>query len=59
MGFSFKPLFGKWDVAEYAKYLSHYLGLRYDEVFFPPDKVRTYLVDENQNLRFIPLDNSN
>jgi len=58
MGFGLKPLFGEWDVAEYAKYLSHYVGLKYDEVFCPADKVLTYLVDENQNCRFIPLDDS-
>jgi len=55
MGFSLKPLFYEWNVAEYAKYLSWYLELPYDEVFSPPDKVLTYIVDEEQNLRFMPL----
>jgi len=56
MGFSLKPLFYEWDMAEYAKYLSSYLELQYDEVFRPPDNVLTYVFDDSGNLRFIPLD---
>jgi hypothetical protein len=42
-GFSAKPLFEDFDPSVYARFLSHYVGLRYEEVFDPPDKLLTWL----------------
>lgn len=45
-GLSMKPLFEGWDLATYAKYLSFYTGASYEKVFEPPDKILSFLRDE-------------
>ena len=52
-GFSLKPYFEDGNSADYAKYLSFYLGVSYDYVFTPPDTVRTWLHNEEGIAQFI------
>jgi hypothetical protein len=56
MGYSLKPLFETWEPAVYAKFLAAYLGYKYDDVFFPPDKVLTFMVNSDRSFRYFPLD---
>lgn len=40
-------LFSNWNQEEYSKYLSHYTQTPFDQVFVPPDKVRSLLYNPN------------
>ena len=52
-GFSFKPYFEEGDMETYAKYLAHYLGENVQQVYQAPNKVLTWLHDNNGNPRFL------
>jgi hypothetical protein len=45
-----KNLFRKWDYEEYARMLSDYTGVPLEKIFFPNDKVWTWLQDKSGNL---------
>lgn len=55
-GLSAKPIFDKWDQEIYAKILSYHIEIPFEELFVPPDKVRSCLRDSNQKAMFIPMD---
>jgi hypothetical protein len=42
-GWSMKPLFNEWDPRVHAKFVEHYTGVPYDQLFGPPDRVGTWL----------------
>lgn len=52
-GFSLKPYFLDWDPETYSKYLAYFLGEKSNFFFKPPDKVLTWLHDDNGNPRFM------
>jgi hypothetical protein len=52
-GFSAKPLFEEFDMKQYAKILAHYTGYPIDLIYQAPDKVMTWLNDDNGNIRRI------
>jgi hypothetical protein len=41
--------FSRWEQADYAVLLSHYMGWPYEKTFYPPDTVRSVLHDEMAN----------
>ena len=52
-GFSTKPLFDDWDMGTYARFLAYYTGEDVARLYVPPNKVMTWLHDENGNPRFM------
>ncbi len=52
-GFSRKPIFEEWDSRTYAKFLSFYVGEKFEHLYSPPDNVITWLRDEKGDLRFL------
>ena len=47
-GFSLVPVFGEWDNKVFARFLEAFWakwGITYDEIYFPPDTIRSYLSD--------------
>jgi hypothetical protein len=47
-GFSLVPVFGEWDNRVFARFLEAFWakwGINYDEIYFPPDTIRSYLSD--------------
>lgn len=50
-GLSAKPLFEEFDSASYAAYLAHYTRSPIDKIYEAPDKVMTWLRDNNNHLR--------
>jgi hypothetical protein len=48
LGFSLAPVFADWDYEIYARFLEGFWskwGIKFDDIFVPPDSVRTYLAD--------------
>jgi hypothetical protein len=56
-GLSLKPLFDEWIPHDYAKYLAYYLDVQIEDIFEPPDKVRTWLTSPNGNKIFMNIKN--
>jgi hypothetical protein len=56
-GFSSKPIYDNWIQSEYAKYLSFFCRLDYNQVYKPPNKVWSILYDERQRLKKIDIKN--
>lgn len=54
-GLSAKPLFDEFNPSVYAKVLAHYTGYPLDFLYRPPDKLVTWLTDENGHLRTMPF----
>ena len=52
-GFSLKSYFEGWNDETYSKFLTFYLGEEKNYFFQPPDKVMTWLHDNNGNPRFM------
>lgn len=52
-GLSLKPYFVGWDNETYSKFLAFYFGEEENHFFEPPDKVLTWLHDDNGNPRFM------
>ncbi len=48
-GFSAKPLFREWDYDKYAKHLSQFTGLSYEEVRPDPNSMLSFIHDEYGN----------
>lgn len=47
-GFSLVPVFEEWDNEVFARFLQEFWakwGITYDEIYFPPDSIRSYLSD--------------
>ena len=47
-GFSLVPVFEEWDNKIFARFLEEFWakwGITYDEIYFPPDSIRSYLSD--------------
>jgi hypothetical protein len=54
-GLSTKPLFEDWNTETYVKFLAFYVGKDLSRVYLPPDRVMTWLRDENGNPHFMPI----
>ena len=57
LGLSLKPYYRPWEMETYAKYLSAYTGIDMKDIYKPPDKIRTWLVDDNNQPLYIPFTN--
>jgi hypothetical protein len=47
-GFSLVPFFREWDNETYARFLEEFWskwGITFDQIFVPPNSVRTYFTD--------------
>lgn len=52
MGFSYKPLFEDWNFDDYAKHLSRFTGLSFQEIRPDSNSIRSFIYDGSGNLRF-------
>jgi len=49
------PAYSDWCQEDFARYLSMYTGIPFEQIFVPPDLVRTLLRDDDGNFRDVPL----
>jgi hypothetical protein len=54
-GMSSKPIYDQWSQEEYAKYLSFYCKIPFEDCYLPPDKVWSILYDERHRLRKLDI----
>jgi len=50
-GLSNKPLFDEWDQEQYARVLSVFIGVPLERIFAPPDKVMTWLRNNDGSIK--------
>jgi hypothetical protein len=55
LGFSLKPYYCDWDIAVYAKYLSFYTGMDIEDIYKPPNRIVSWLTDNQNQPRYIPF----
>lgn len=50
-GFSTRPVFNDWRQDHYGRVLAHFVGAPFDTVFVPPDKVMTWLRNDDGSIK--------
>jgi hypothetical protein len=55
LGFSLKPYYRDWEIEKYAQCLSFYTGKDIKDIYVPPDRIVTWLSDNQNQPRYIPF----